>query len=146
MAADLGLVAHAAEGDPDERAAHGPGDRLAQRGLADTRGARPGPGSCPPAALRDRLTGCSPFGPSDRSVEPALDPQLADGQVLDDAILDVVQTGVVGVEHRPGLADVEPVIGPLAPRQLEHGVEPGADPAVLGALLAGALQLVDLLA
>ena len=30
------------------------------------------------------------------------------------------------------------------PRQLEHGVEPGADPADLGRLLGGALELVDL--
>ena len=32
----------------------------------------------------------------------------------------------------------------LAPGQLEDGVEPGPDPPVLGALLAGALELVDL--
>ena len=31
-----------------------------------------------------------------------------------------------------------------APRQLEHGVEPGPDPRGLGALVAGALELVDL--
>ena len=35
VAADLGLVAHAAEGDADELAAQRPGDRLAQRRLAD---------------------------------------------------------------------------------------------------------------
>ena len=40
---------------------------------------------------------------------------------------------------------VELVVGAHAPRQLEDGVEPGADPAALGALLAGALQPVDLL-
>ena len=34
VAADLGLVAHAAEGDADERAAHGPGHALAEAGLA----------------------------------------------------------------------------------------------------------------
>ena len=30
------------------------------------------------------------------------------------------------------------------PRQVEHSVQPGADPAALGALLAGSLQLADL--
>ncbi len=36
------------------------------------------------------------------------------------------------------------ILGLLAPGQLGHRVEPGADPAALGTLLAGALQLVDL--
>ena len=35
VAADLGLVADAAEGDADELATHRPGDRLAEAGLAD---------------------------------------------------------------------------------------------------------------
>ena len=35
VAADLGLVVHAAEADAHEFAAHGAGDRLAERGLAD---------------------------------------------------------------------------------------------------------------
>ena len=40
VAADLGLVAHAAEGDPHERAAQGAADRLAERRLADAGRAR----------------------------------------------------------------------------------------------------------
>ena len=51
---------------------------------------------------------------------------------------------MVGVEHGPGVVEVEVVVGALAPRQLEDGVEPGADPAVLGGLRAGALEPVDL--
>ena len=46
VAADLGLVVHAAERDADELAAEGAGDRLAERGLADAGGpdeARIGP-------------------------------------------------------------------------------------------------------
>ena len=35
MAADLRLVAHTTERDPDELAAQGPGDGFTQRGLAD---------------------------------------------------------------------------------------------------------------
>ncbi len=64
--------------------------------------------------------------------------------MLDDPFLDVIETGVIGVEHRTGLADVEAVIGTDSPGQLEHQVEPGPDPPVLRALLARALQLVDL--
>ncbi len=41
--------------------------------------------------------------------------------------------------------DVVAVLGRDVPGQLEHGVEPGADPGGLGVLLAGALELVDLL-
>jgi hypothetical protein len=37
------------------------------------------------------------------------------------------------------------VVGRGGPGQLEHGVEPGPDPRGLGVLLAGALELVDLL-
>ena len=92
MAADLGLVAHAAEGDPHELAAQGAGDRLAERRLADAREDRPGPGSRP----RSRR-------PVPTSSMPALGPQLAHGQVLDDALLHLVEAGVVGVEDGAGL-------------------------------------------
>ena len=51
---------------------------------------------------------------------------------------------MVGVQDRPGRRHVVVVRGAHRPRQVEHGVQPGADPAGLGALLAGALQLVDL--
>ena len=45
VAADLRLVAHAADGDALELAAHGRGDRLAERGLAHARRARRSRGS-----------------------------------------------------------------------------------------------------
>ena len=51
---------------------------------------------------------------------------------------------VVGLEDPRRLHDVETVLGLDAPGQLEHGVEPRADPARLRALVAGALELVDL--
>ncbi len=64
--------------------------------------------------------------------------------MFDDALLDVLEPGVVGVEHRPCLLQVEPVIGCLAPGQLEHGVEPGPDPRMLWRLLAHPFEPVDL--
>ena len=51
---------------------------------------------------------------------------------------------MVGVEHRAGSRDVVAVLGRDVPRQLEDGVQPGADPRRLGALVAGALELADL--
>ncbi len=131
VAADLGLVADAAEGDPDELPAHGAGDRLTERGLADP--GRPG--------QREDGAAAAPT----HHAEPLVGAALAHRQVLHDAVLDVVQAGVVGVEHGPGGGDVVGVLGALVPRNVEHRVEPGADPAALGRLVGGALELVDLL-
>ncbi len=66
--------------------------------------------------------------------------------MLDDPLLDVHQPGVVAVEDGPGLVEVEPVFGSLLPRDVEHGVEPGPDPGVLGRLFAHLLETIDLLA
>ena len=76
--------------------------------------------------------------------EAALGLQLAHGEVLEDALLHVLEPVVVGLEDARRLGDVETVLRLDAPGELEHGVEPGTDPARLGALVAGALQLVDL--
>src|SRR5262245_29445854 len=67
MAADLGLVVHAAQADARELAAHGAGDRLAQRGLAH-------------AGRADKA--------QDRRL--AFRRQLAHGEILDDALLDLL--------------------------------------------------------
>ena len=81
--------------------------------------------------------------PPDRG-QAALGLQLAHGQVLEDAVLHVAQAVVVLVEDARRLVHVEPVLGLLAPGQLEDGVQPGPDPPVLGVLLAHPLELVDL--
>ena len=52
---------------------------------------------------------------------------------------------MVGVEDAPGVIDVEVVVGTLTPRDVEQRVQPGADPAVLRALLTRALEPVDFL-
>ena len=116
--ADLRLVPDAAQGDPDELTVHGPRDRFAQRGLADAGRADQGEHGAGTPAADD------PHAP----VRAA----LAHGQVLDDALLDVVQPGVVLVQDAPGVGDVVGVLGPLVPRDVEDGVQPGADPAGLG--------------
>ena len=86
VAADLRLVPHAAERDPDELAVHGAGDGLAERGLA-TPGGPTRASTAPERAAAD-------------DAEALVGAALADGQVLDDALLDVVQAGVVLVQHR----------------------------------------------
>ena len=75
---------------------------------------------------------------------PALGATGADGEVLHDPFLDLVEPVVVRVEHFAGAGEVGDVLGRDAPGQLEHGVQPGADPGCLGALVAGPLELVDL--
>jgi hypothetical protein len=83
MAADLGLVADAAEGEADELAAGGARDRLRQRRLADTR-------------RSDEA--------EDRPLR--LLHELAHRQELEDALLDLLQAEMVLVEDRIGQLDV----------------------------------------
>ena len=66
--------------------------------------------------------------------------ELADGQVLDDPVLDVLEAGVVGVEHLARVDGVEPLLGALAPRHGEQPVEVGADHRRLAALVAHPLE------
>ena len=83
VAADLGLVADAAERHAHELAAGRAGDRLADRGLAGAGRADQGQDRAGALVLRDAAVGA----------------QLAHGQVLGDAVLDVLEARVVGVEH-----------------------------------------------
>jgi hypothetical protein len=75
VAADLGLVAHAAERDAHEAASERPRDGTTERRLADARR-------------------------SDEAEDRAFDlaDQLGDREILDDAFLDLVETVVVFVE------------------------------------------------
>ena len=77
VAADLGLVAHAAQRHAHEVAAGGPRHRLAERGLADARRA-------------DQA--------QDRTLH--LVHALLHGEVFEDALLDLLQPEMVGVRAR----------------------------------------------
>ncbi len=122
--ADLRLVADAAERHPDELAVERARDRLADRGLA--RAGRPD--------QREDRAGALVL------LDPALLAQLADREVLDDAVLDVLQPVVVGVEDLTRVLRVEALLRRLAPRHGEEPVEVRADHLRLGALLAHALE------
>ena len=129
VAADLGLVADAAQAHADELASGGAGDRLADAGLA-------GAGR---ADQREDRAGALVLA------DAALDAQLLDRQVLDDAVLDVLEAGVVGVEHLAGADRVEDLVGALLPRHGDQPVEVGADHRGLARLLAHALEPAELL-
>ena len=55
-------------------------------------------------------------------------PELAGGEELDDAVLDVMKAVVVVVEHALGVLEIDGVVAAVVPRQLEDAIEPGADP------------------
>ena len=127
VAADLGLVAQAAERHADELAAHRLGDRLADRGLAGAGG---------PDQREDGTASRVGF-------DVALLTELLHRDVLDDPVLDVLEPGVVAVEHLAREHGIELVLGDLLPRHRDDPVEVGADHLAL-ATLAGALQAGEL--
>src|SRR5207247_10728291 len=102
MAADLGLVAHAAERYTHELASERLRDRLCERCLADA-------------------------GRPDEAEDRALDlgMELANGQVLEDAILGALETGVIGIEDAFSERKIDHLVGPLVPRQRDQPVEIG---------------------
>ena len=109
MAADLGLVAHPAHADADELTPHGPGDALAQAGLAH---------AGRPDEAQD--------GAGDLSLE------LLYRQELEDAVFHVLQVVVVLVQDLPAVRHVQVVGGVDRPGQRHDPVEIGTDHAVLG--------------
>ena len=108
VAPDLRLVVDAAQAHPHELAAHGPGDALAERCLAHAGRAH---------EAQDRA--------ADRVG------QGADGEVLEDPLLDLLQAVVVLVEDHRGGADVQVVLRPHVPREADEPVHVGPDDADL---------------
>src|SRR5262249_57187442 len=92
--ADLGLVAHTAERHADELTIERARNRLADRRLAC---------SGRPDQRQDRARLAI-------GLDPSLLAQLRNGDVLDDAVLDVFESGVVRVQDLPGVLRVEPLL------------------------------------
>ena len=113
VAADLGLVAHAAQRQPHELASGRLRDRSRERRLADA-------------------------GRSHEAQDRALEllHQRLHRQVLEDALLDLLQAVVVLVEDPLGLDDVELLLGLLVPGQGEDPVDVVAHDGRLGATSA----------
>ncbi len=109
MTTDLRLVAHAAQRDTMELASQRTSDRTAERRLANA-------------------------GRSHEAEDGilALGPDLLDGEVLEDALLDLLQALVVLVQDGPGPRDVDRVARLVLPRHREQPVEIGPSHRVLG--------------
>src|SRR5688572_16761795 len=69
---------------------------------------------------------------------------LAHTHLLDDAASHLVEAGVVGTQYAAGFAAVESAFAAVTSWQLDHGVEPRADPTMLRTLFRGAFQAIDL--
>ena len=70
--------------------------------------------------------------------------ELAHREVLDDAVLDVVEARVVGVEHLARALRVERLVAPLRPRHGDEPVEVRADHRRLAARVAHRLEAPQL--
>ena len=156
VAADVGLVAGAAQRDADVLAPHRPGDRLGDRGLADARrageeedaAARPsrlagllldGAGLRLPVDGVGLLLGLGLFGRLARLLR-----KLPHRQELENPILDVLQAVVVLVEDARRLGNVQLLLGAGVPGQLRDRLEIRADDLRLHRLAADASQPVPL--
>ena len=128
VAADLGLVADAAERHAHELAVERPRDRLADRRLAGAGRPDQGQDRARPLVVRDA----------------AVLAELAHREVLDDAVLDVIEAGVVGVEHLASALRVERLVAPLRPRHGDQPVEVRADHGGLAARVAHRLEAPQL--
>ena len=109
VAADLGLVVHAAHGDARELAAQGARDGAAERRLAH-------------AGRPDEA--------QDRALEDGL--QLQHGQVIEDALLHLLQIVVVLVQNLGGALDVDLGAARRRSRAGGHPLQIGAGDAVFG--------------
>ena len=109
MAANLGLVTHAAQRHAHELAIGRPRDGLAKRGLAHA-------GSAHQAQYR-RLQ------PID---------SLLHREVLDDALFDLFEAVMIGVEHLDGVGEVLVDLAFLLPRQPEQCVDEVANHRCFG--------------
>ena len=120
VATDLGLVAHAAERHAHELAPGRARHALAERGLADAR---------------------RPDEAQDRRLD--LVDALLHREVLEDAVLDLVQPVVVLVEHLLGEGEVVLDLGLLRPRQVDQRVDVVAHDGGLGRHRRHQLQLLE---
>ena len=124
--ADLRLVAHAAEADANELAAHRGGDRASEARLADT---------WRPDQTED-------LG---RPARRGVDRELAHGEEVEDPLLDGFQTEMVCIQNPLGLDEIQLIFARFLPRQREDGVEIGPDDGRFGGDAGHPFEAADLL-
>ena len=115
VAADVGLVAGAAQRDAHVRAPQRAGDRLGDGGLAGPRRAE---------EEQDRP---ARHRPGARLAAGVLGPQLAHGEELEDPILDVGEPEVVALQDAPRLGEVHVIVGARLPGQVGDPLQPGGE-------------------
>ena len=123
VAADIGLVMDAAQGDSGHIPVQSPGDAGGHGGLADAGRAHQA-----------------------ENLGRQLRRHLADGENLQNPLLDLLQAEVVLVQDLTGGADVHPLLGAGVPGELQAGVEIRPQHRRLGGvggLLAQALELLE---
>ena len=103
MTANLSFVVHAAQAHASELDTECPRDALSERGFTN--------------AGRTHET-------QDRTATLRI--QLAHGEILDNAPLDLVETEVIFVENATCIRNVDCLGVELRPRKLDHGIEPRA--------------------
>src|SRR5438552_3765239 len=134
MAPDLRFVPHSAERHARELPSQGTGDALAEAGLAHTRGAHEAEDGLPGGAVSRhawRLSGGRRVAGDSRAAL-ALLPELLDGKVFEDSLLDLFQVEMVLVQHLPGAVDVDGATVLLVPRQAGQPLEIRVNDALLG--------------
>src|SRR5690606_26749875 len=136
VSADLAFVVDPAEAHPREAAAEGAGDGLAERGLARPRRPDEAEERLPPELSAE--AGLL------RAVHAALAPELLDRQMIDAALLGLVEVVVVLVQRLPRLLQIAGAAGRLPPGDGEDPVEPAPDHAVLGRDVGDALEALQL--
>ncbi len=105
VAANLRLVTHPTQGDPDEIAAKRLGDRFAQRGFARPR---------------------RPDKTQDRGLH-LIQGQLADGDVLQNALFRLLKAIMLFVQDFGGVVDIEVVFRLVRPGKLQEPIQVGSD-------------------
>ena len=140
--ADVRLVPGAAQGDAHVLASHGAGDRLRDRGFADTGRSREeeNRAAFPFGVFEPRLVGravagtlgtgrgvfvgCFPVALPSARLAIVHDPHREE---LQDPVLRILEAVVVLVQDARRVREVQPFVAEFAPRQLAHRLDVGAD-------------------
>ena len=120
MATDFGLVVKAAEGHTDIFAVHGFGNALAEGGLASARRANKA---------------------EDGTLHVVLETE--DGDVFDNALLDLLHAVVVAVQDFAGMGSAEVVLAVDIPRHVEEELGIIEFDGIVRGLRGGAAELFD---
>ena len=135
VSADLRFVPHPAQRHAREFPAEGASDALAQARLAHAGGSHEAEDRLPRRAIpryARRLGGHRGFPRAGLArLALALLPELLDGEVLEDPVLDLLQVEVVLVQHLTGAVNVDGAPVQLAPRQAGQPFEIRVGHAVL---------------